>query len=257
MGILEEGEAMGNAIGKRLLRMVIVASIAALATAAIPGCASGPQGSSASQSATASSAGASSSAEAVVGGWHVPDEAQPVLTAEEKAVYDAAEGADASVEPMALLATQVVSGLNYAYLGKDSGSWYVLVCYKNTDGKVILTSTKTIDLANVKTVDEGLLTDVVGGWTVPLPETAATLPDDAQAAFDKAQQGYSGVGFAPIALFGTQVVAGTNYLLLCDGTKVVQNPAAELYVVKVCEDLQGNAEIASAEPFDLLYYIGN
>ena len=77
------------------------------------------------------------------------------------------------------------------------------------------------------------------------------------AAFDKAQQGYAGVGFTPIALLGTQVVAGTNYKFLCDGTAAVQNPAAELYVVTVYEDPSGNAEISSAEAFDLLYYIGN
>ena len=193
-----------------------------------------------------------------MGGWTIPADTQPVLNAEDKAVYDAAEGTDPSIEPVALLATQVVSGLNYAFLGKGASSWYVLVCWKDAGGKTMLTSTKAIDLADVKTVDQSLLSeDLVGGWTVPLPETAATLPENAQAAFDKAQQGYTGVGFTPIALLGTQVVSGANYLFLCDGTKVIENPAAELYVVTVYQDPQGNAEITSVEAFDLLYYIGN
>ncbi len=187
----------------------------------------------------------------------MPADTQPVLKAEDRTVYDAAEGTDPGTEPVALLATQVVSGQNYAFLGKDATGWNVLVCYKNTDGKVMLTSTKAIDLADVKTVDQSVLSEVAGGWTVPMPDTAATLDKEVQTAFDKAQQGYAGVGFTPIALLGTQVVAGTNYKFLCDGTEAVQNPAAELYVVTVYEDPSGNAEISSAEAFDLLYYIGN
>lgn len=192
-----------------------------------------------------------------MGGWTVPADTQPVLKAEDRTVYDAAEGTDPGTDPVALLATQVVSGQNYAFLGKDATGWQVLVCYKNTAGKVMLTSTKAIDLADVKTVDQSVLSEVAGGWTVPMPDTAATLDKEAQTAFDKAQQGYAGVGFMPIALLGTQVVAGTNYKFLCDGTEAVQNPAAELYVVTVYEDPSGNAEISSAEAFDLLYYIGN
>ena len=51
---------------------------------------------------------------------------------------------------------------------------------------------------------------------------------------------------------GTQVVAGTNYMFLCEGSKVVQNPKPELYVVKVYQDLNGNADFTYVEPLSPL-----
>ena len=53
---------------------------------------------------------------------------------------------------------------------------------------------------------------VVGGWTVTKD---AKLSDEAKAAFDKALEGLTGVSYEPVALLGTQVVAGKNYAILC------------------------------------------
>lgn len=223
------------------------------------GCSSALGGSSASASASGSSSLASS--EAIVGGWEVPASVEPVLSADDLAVYDSASGVEDSEQPVALLATQVVSGLNYAFLGKDAAGWNVVVCYKNADGKTMVTSTKAIELANIKTVEQteegNQPIDIAGGWTVQVPEKPAALPDKAQAAFTKALDGYTGVGLAPVALLGTQLVSGANYMVLCEGSPVVYDSKTALYVVVVYEDLQGNAEITSVNPFDLLYYIGN
>lgn len=94
-------------------------------------------------------------------------------------------------------------------------------------------------------------TPLVGGWSA-VDQTDGAIPQDAQMAFEKAAEGYVGISFKPIALMGTQVVAGTNYMFLCVGNKVVQNPRTELYVVKVYQDLSGNAEFTSVESLNPL-----
>ena len=83
---------------------------------------------------------------------------------------------------------------------------------------------------------------MAGGWQ-NVPCEAATLPEDAQAAFDKALEGMDGAVYTPVALLSTQVVAGTNYCILCQITPVVPNPAPTWALVYIYADLQGNAEI--------------
>ena len=82
--------------------------------------------------------------------------------------------------------------------------------------------------------------ELVGGWTQP---ASPAMTKEAQAAFDKAMEGFVGVSYRPVELLGTQVVAGTNYRILCDAQVVY--PGAEPYqaVVTIYQDLDGNAEI--------------
>ena len=81
-----------------------------------------------------------------------------------------------------------------------------------------------------------------GGWSLPAAEPQP-LPEDAQAAFDRAMEGLDGANYTPVALLGTQVVAGTNYCLLCQVTPVTPNPEPVWALVYIYADLQGNAEI--------------
>ena len=92
---------------------------------------------------------------------------------------------------------------------------------------------------------------LAGGWHAA-DQAYGVVPRDAQDAFDKALEGYAGVSLKPVAIMGTQVVAGTNYMFLCEGSKVVQNPKPELYVVKVYQDLNGNADFTYVEPLSPL-----
>lgn len=83
---------------------------------------------------------------------------------------------------------------------------------------------------------------MAGGWQ-NVPCEAATLPEEAQTAFDKALESLDGAVYTPVALLGTQVVAGTNYCILCQITPVVPDPAPTWALVYIYADLQGNAEI--------------
>ena len=85
---------------------------------------------------------------------------------------------------------------------------------------------------------------MMGGWE-NVPHEAAELPEDAQAAFDKALEGLVGAQYVPVALMSTQVVAGMNYCILCQITPVVPAAKPAWALVYIYADLQGNAEITN------------
>ena len=85
---------------------------------------------------------------------------------------------------------------------------------------------------------------LAGGWQ-NVPHEAAELPEDAQAAFDKALDGLVGAEYTPVALLSTQLVAGMNYCILCQITPVVPNATPTWALVYIYADLQGNAEITN------------
>ena len=83
---------------------------------------------------------------------------------------------------------------------------------------------------------------IAGGWS-PVVQEAGKLPEDAQAAFDKALEKSDGATYIPVALLSTQVVAGTNYCILCQITPAVPDSVPTWALVYIYADLQGNAEI--------------
>ena len=88
--------------------------------------------------------------------------------------------------------------------------------------------------------------ELVGGWQkVESPE----LIDEAKAAFEKATEGLLGVDYKPVALLDTQVVAGTNYRILCEATVVYPGAETQKVVMTIYEDLDGNASILSIEDY--------
>ena len=83
-----------------------------------------------------------------------------------------------------------------------------------------------------------------GGWETAACE-AGTLPEQAQAAFDKATETLDGATYTPVALLSTQIVAGTNYCILCQISPVVPDPVPVWALVYIYADLQGGAEITN------------
>ena len=86
--------------------------------------------------------------------------------------------------------------------------------------------------------------ELAGGWQKP---ESTELTDEAKAAFEKATEGLVGVDYKPVALLGTQVVAGTNYRILCEATVVYPGAETKEVVMTIYEDLDGNASILSIE----------
>ena len=91
-------------------------------------------------------------------------------------------------------------------------------------------------------------TAVVGGWTMPESMTGA-MSNEASEAFSKALEDESAEPLASIYQLGSQVVAGTNYMLLCmDGART------QWKVAIVYEDLAGKASFSKVTDFDLGKY---
>ena len=203
-------------------------------------------------------------APAMVGGFTVCTDAQPLLTEEEQDIFKKAETtlAGGAYTPVAVLGTQLVAGTNYAYLclgapdePEDLAKWYIVTLYKDLSGNVTTLSIRDIDLTDIHIMNSVYNPSFVGSWTISEPDQPGVLPDDAQAAFDKATKEYVGVGYSPIALLGTQVVAGLNYKILCFGTLVTKDPVTSVYVLDVYQDPQGECTITDAQLFDLTSYI--
>ena len=187
------------------------------------------------------------------GGWTLNPDSPSILTDEQKEIFDAAlngiVGADFT--PVAVLSTQVVAGMNYQYLCmvepvvKDPvPGWEIVNVYVNTRDVCELISINDLDLADPELTDADS-SDIVGGWECAIEGSA--LSGDAASAFAKTSGEYEGIKLTPAVLLGTQVVAGTNYRLVCRGEK---NGKAFACVATVYADLDGNAEITDCGVID-------
>lgn len=146
-------------------------------------------------------------------------------------------------EPVALVGTQVVSGVNYCFLCKTTvdqqngvGTLKYTYIYVNTEGDARFMGDKNV------TIPGSSVTQKLGGYSYASnPEITA----DIQKIVDKAAAKRLGTEYTPIAYLGSQVVAGKNHAILCRTTPVTADPnaAGSLVIVTIYEDLQGNCEI--------------
>ncbi|MBQ3329659.1 MAG: hypothetical protein IJG87_00605 [Ruminococcus sp.] len=229
---------------KRITAIILIGLMAAASLAAC-----GQQAST--QATEAAIATEASGEEAISGGYTAP--ASPVVTDEVKTLLSkATEGQDGvGYTPVALLGTQVVAGTNYLILCKtapvtaDAQSTYALVTvYEDLNGNAQITEVQQSTAEAPVTAEDG--STLSGGYTEP--ETPV-VTDESKSAMSKATEGLDGASYEAKALLGTQVVAGTNYKLLCTVTPVTENPVSEYAVVTVYEDLNGSAEISETVKF--------
>ncbi len=83
-------------------------------------------------------------------------------------------------------------------------------------------------------------TPVLGGWKAA---ESPVITDDIKAVFDKGTENLVGVSYKPVAYLGSQVVAGTNYAILCAATPATLDPVQTYAVMYLYKDLQGNVTI--------------
>lgn len=83
---------------------------------------------------------------------------------------------------------------------------------------------------------------ITGGWVIN-NDFDGTDDANAMSAFEKATEDLDGYRYDVAAVLGSQIVAGTNYLYLCRAEMVVPDAKPEYVILKVYEDLEGNAEI--------------
>ncbi|MBQ3295444.1 MAG: DUF4430 domain-containing protein [Erysipelotrichaceae bacterium] len=85
----------------------------------------------------------------------------------------------------------------------------------------------------------------VGGWE-GVDGYTQLLGEEEKQIFEKAIEGLVGVGYTPIQVIATQVVNGTNYAYLAQGTTVTANPKKSFYIVKINKNTKGDVELLSA-----------
>jgi len=89
-----------------------------------------------------------------------------------------------------------------------------------------------------------------GGWEINTGACALNKNPEARKAFKKAVRKLDGAEYRPIALLGTQVVAGTNYCILARCTTVTLEPEKSYVLVYVYEDLKGKCTVTEVKDID-------
>lgn len=259
---------------KRIIAVLLSALV--LSTAVMTGCGQSSSSSSSQSSAatekTATSATSAASSKSsgsessktdssaeessVAGGWNIDEDVKPVVTKEQNEEFRKSINSfdSLNMEPVALLAQQVVKGTYSAFLCLDTTvadnpvtTWDIAVTYTDLYGKAKLTSIIEVHPDNVKAA-ESAGEALVDSWeTVEITE-GAVLEDSLKEALDSVMT----KEYTPITVLGTQVVSGTNYVLLVqekeDGKPVN-------YVVELNVDSEGKAELVKEAVFDLNYYL--
>lgn len=99
------------------------------------------------------------------------------------------------------------------------------------------------DDTSVPTDDSGYTEFLAGGWEVNTGSTSISKNAAAKAAFKKATAELLGVSYQPIAVLGTQVVAGTKYAILCKATPVIPDAAPDITIMYIYENVDGTVDI--------------
>ena len=168
----------------------------------------------------------------VTGGWSAAESIE--LSEEAREAFEKAmEGlTGVDYEPLALIGTQLVSGTNYAILcearavAPDAQPYYAVVfVYRDLQGGAKLLKIAALDLGAIaesgKVEAAGAAPEqLVGGWTVDR-ESSVELE-------------------GALLHLASQVVAGTNHCLLCEGGELVF----------VYENLEGETEVTSRAVID-------
>ncbi len=93
------------------------------------------------------------------------------------------------------------------------------------------------DTVNVSEESETTITEVApGGFE---KASSPVITDEIKALVEKAKDGMMGASYTPVAYIASQVVSGTNHLVLCKVEAAVPTYA----IVTLYEDLEGNVEI--------------
>ena len=94
---------------------------------------------------------------------------------------------------------------------------------------------------------------LLGGWELP---GDIQVTDEAKSALEGAAQESADVSYEPVALLGTQIVAGTNYCLLCRKSSAESGAIPGYSLVYVYENLQGESEIIEVDelPIGIGYF---
>ena len=163
----------------------------------------------------------------------------------------ALKGTDtAATEEMKAALEKAVDYADIAEENADAIAWAVnagLISGTSTDALTISPATE-MNRATVAAMLKNYYTKaeapLAGGWTAAAD---GTVTEELKGYFEKATKALMGAKYTPVKLLGTQVVAGTNYKVLCEKTTVTAEPTTTTVTVVLYVDLEGNCTITSIE----------
>ena len=146
--------------------------------------------------------------------------------------------AGAEYEPIAYLGSQLVNGTNHAVLAKQ-----ILVCGKDVENVVLVIFHETKEGVTVSNIERVVESGAeFGGVTVNV-EVAGEINKTAQELFDNAFAGFVGSKVTPIALLGTQITRGTDYIFACELSALYPESVSKVSLVTV-NDLDNSISFA-------------
>lgn len=86
-----------------------------------------------------------------------------------------------------------------------------------------------------------------GGWKI-VDNEPCKLPQRAATAFSAAFEKFVGGTYVPVLFAGTQLVAGTNYAIICEQELAVAEPEKRLVMVVIYENLEGECTVTEITP---------
>ena len=204
-------------------------------------------------------------AQVLLGGWETYETFEDSsLKPEDIANFEKAneELVGVGYAPVRILANQIVSGINYAFLaqgitmtGDPEVNYYIMVVYKDTDDTCEIKAINKLEPTNLQLKAEDA-ENLLGGWMILTPDEKTKFSDKKiQTSFENATKDYKDLKFTPIQVLATQVVSGTNYMALVYGQTNADKPKGDLYILTWYEDLQGKASISEIEALNLAYYV--
>ena len=117
---------------------------------------------------------------------------------------------------------------------------------------VALTAAMVLALAGCGKKTQTETTQLLGGWQLT---ASPVVTEEVRGLLDKALEGYTGAGFEPVAYVATQVVAGTNHLLVCRTAPVVPGAIETWALVTLYQDLEGNVTISDVQNSGVETYV--
>ena len=177
------------------------------------------------------------------GGWG--DSSSIAVSEEVKTLFDKINETmtGAYYEPIAYLSSQIVAGTNHLVLCKEIpstanydalGTYVIVTVYEDLERNAEITQVLYSNVVAPQPYNPE--TPVAGGWSEP---DSYEPTEEAKAALKNAS---ADTDYEPIALLGTQIVAGTNYMMLCRSNE-------SYTILTVYADLQGGAEVTDVYDF--------
>ena len=189
----------------------------------------------------------------VVGGYII-DTVKGEIPETAMKAFDAAVSADQGITPVALLGSQVVAGTNYAFLVECAGKYSTMVIYKPISGETpSVLKTKEFNFEEYLTKEINVIPEgemLEGGYNVEMEGGLTSMPERLATATCGAFINFDECILEAICQLGTQVVAGTNYALLCRGFNE-GSEIANLYFVELYAGVDGTYSLLTVNPINL------